>query len=58
MFKQIMSFLIFFAVFFLGTVGFTALQKDKKIIVRNIVIIAFGCAVLAVGALALIVYLF
>jgi hypothetical protein len=58
MFKQVMSFLIMFAIFFVGIVGFTALQKEKKIIVRNIAIIALGCSVLAFGALALIVYLF
>jgi hypothetical protein len=58
MFKQFISFFIFFVFFFVGIVGITALQKEKKIIVRNIAIIALGCSVLAIGALALIVYLF
>ncbi len=58
MFRQIISFLIIFAIFFFGIDAYIKMKKEQKIKFKLNFIYALACSVLTVGVLALIVYLF
>jgi hypothetical protein len=58
MFKTILFFFFIFGLFFFGIASWSALQKEKKIIAKNIFLYALGCATLTYATMSIIVYLF